>query len=698
MPQIIPRYEQRTNATGPTQLAPIDERVASGAGFLALGQAVGNVAQNAVVVREFQQRQAEEKAAVWATDQAMAYRSKWVDQFAQMQQDAPEDGTGFQKSVLEQFDQGAEDMLKEAPTADSRNWLRDQLSRQRLALQEEGSAFELQRGTEFKLNGLARSVDAARISARARPQDFDSLAAEMTATIGASGLSAKAQAGAREKTAEALGSAAVEGMIGRNPYQALKDLNSEKPTSRAVRVLNFDQREQLRRQAQTEINRREAEAQHAQVEAKQALGERVRDATTAYRLGLDFDKPPSRADFVVALGKDEGNQSYENFAKEQQLGSDLQSLAMMAPADQAKVLKDRAPKGTAGVAETAERYRILLAQTQQLNKMREDDPAAYAARYNDNVKSALAQASSSPQAAQAYATSTIAEQKRLGVSQPRILPDEVADGIVQSFYTQGGEQLAGLIAGEQAKWGTHWPQVYGELAAKKMPSAALAIGRGMAPGAATRLAGLATVKMEEMQKGVAIPPKDVTEKLEEQMGDFQRTLDGVVGGESTFAGIYDAAERLTYSYLRSGKSLGDATQQAYREVIGDHYDFDEVHGMTYRVPVQEATDGVYRGAQAALEDVSAADLGTPVVLPQSSEFNARDDYARAIQSRGYWVTDAEGERGLALFVDGSPVLRKDGSVYMMTWDQLRARADESAAAKRRQAAKKAEMSQIPGLR
>lgn len=541
---------------------------------------------------------------------------------------------------------------------------------------------------------------------------------------------------------------------GANYFEAVRDQVGADDATRIENALTVERR------------RAEAEARQMQSELRQALGERVRDATAAYRLGLEFDSPPARAEFVAALGPKQGTKAFESFQREQQLGADLSQLAIMPPAEQTALLSRRAPGQTMthdgypaiqnadgttstelaitveaedlndgrptnipsiwqgvkqtpkkaielalasgrsfeafesieqasaaaaahsdelgrriageGTAETAERYRVLAGQVEQLRRQREADPAAYAARYSPRVAAAFDGAQTSAQGAQAYATATLAEQQRLGVQRPRILPDAQASSIAQAFYASaGGEDLVQLIQDEQAKWGSHWPRVFGELAAKKIPPAALAIGRGMEPGAAVRLAGVAALPMEELQKGVSTPPADIREAIVPLMTNFQQSLDGVIGGENTFAGMYDAVQRLTYSYARQGISAVDAAGQAYNEVLGDHYGFREVNGRTFRVPIEEDSGDIERGAALALERIAPVDLQPPLATSTSSAETALSDLIRAIAKRGYWVTSADGENGLALFIDGAPVLRNDGSVYSLTWDQLRTeRADE----------------------
>lgn len=416
----------------------------------------------------------------------------------------------------------------------------------------------------------------------------------------------------------------------------------------------------------------ENEAKASMAEARYALSERVQDATAAAMYGLEVPDAPTRAEFVAAWGPEQGNGRYESFTRTLQTGADLRGMALMSPQEQADLLAKRAPAQTEGAADAAQAHRMLASQAEQLNRQRDADPAAYVTKYSPRIAAAWQASLQSPEAARNYATATLAEQERLGVRRPKVLPDQVASAIAQSFHSVNGEGVVDLIATEQQKWGSYWPRVFGELAAKKIPPAALAIGRGMEPGAAVRLATVAALPLDELVKGVEAPPADIRESIVPKMADFQRSLDGVVGGENTFAGMYDAVQRLTYSYLRSGRGLNDSVGQAYNEVVGDHYGFRDVNGHTFRVPAQEDNDDVERGAQMALDAVSSSDLATPLPTSTSSAENAVSDLAQTIRKRGYWVTSADGETGLALFLDGSPVLRADGSVYAMTWEQLRA--------------------------
>lgn len=450
-----------------------------------------------------------------------------------------------------------------------------------------------------------------------------------------------------------------------------------KPEGTPANFLAPDRRANLLKSALDEQrilrDRAEAEAKARQAELRVALGERVRDASAAYRMGLEFDDPPSKTDFMLALGPEKGEKAFAELQKDQDLSVELSAIARLPPAEQRAALDKQAPAGTAGAAEQSERYSIIRQRVDAMNRSKVADPASYVATYSPSIQrayDAYAESSDDPAAAQQYAQASIAEQSRLGVANPQILPKAQAESIAQSFYMkpEEGEKLAALIQSERDKWGRYWPKVAGQLMQAKMPSAAIAIARGMDPGSATRLAGVSSVPMAEMKKGVDKPPTEITTELESNMSDFRKSLDGVVGAENTFSAMYDAAERLSYLYLRQGKGTKEATQQAYDEVLGNHYSFGEINSRKFRVPADQDLEAIEDGARAAFGGTS--NLKAPIALGSSSSEEASSDLQRVIAKRGYWVTSANGERGLALFLDGAPVLRSDGSVYELTWDEL----------------------------
>lgn len=532
--------------------------------------------------------------------------------------------------------------------------------------------------------GLASMLDSSRTTALEATDEATRASVIRNIQDGLAGAVQKGYISEQERVSQAQSwsTGYAEGFIDIQPLEKQIEV-LQKPEGTPAKLLTPDRRANLLKSALNEQrilkDRAEAEAKAKQAEYRQELGERVRDASAAYRMGLQFDDPPSKSEFMLALGPEKGEKAFAELQKDQDLSVELSALARLSPDEQQQALNTMAPSGTSGAAEQAERYNIIRSRAEALNRSLAADPAAYVATYSPGIQKSYGAYSENPEdpaAAQRYAQAAIAEQSRLGVANPQILPKEQASAIAQSFYTkpEEGEKLAALIQQERDKWGRYWPKVAGQLMQAKMPSAAIAIARGMDPGAATRLASVSAVPIAEMKKGVDKPPADVTGELTSNMSDFRKTLDGVVGAENTFSAMYDAAERLSYVYLRQGKSTEEATKQAYDEVLGAHYEFGQVNNRKFRVPVGQDMDAIESGATAALSKVRG--LKPPIAVGSSSAEAAASDLSRVIAKRGYWVTSANGERGLALFLDGAPVLRGDGSVYELTWDQLATAAEE----------------------
>jgi len=679
MPRIEPYQQQTSTSSAGLGPGPVNQPSRQGALISAAGEQLEGIQNDQLQIRQFEKQKAEERAAVQAHESVMATRSRWVEELPKRQKAASETAEGFSVEILKDFDADAAERVKGMPTEQSRQWLKGRLAETRLALQQDASGFEARRGAEYKVNGLIRAADAGKTSVEFRPDTFPTLAAEHRTAIEASGLNAEAKRKLTEEGIQQLASAAVQGMIRDNPYTALKELNNEKTKTLSVKALDFEQRQALRRGAEAEINRIEAEQRSRNVELRAALGDQLQDIAAAAQAGIPVDAVPSKAILKVAFGDYEGEQKYQAAQAMAGLSSTISGLHQLPTDELVKEVAKSRPKQVEGAAEQGQIYNIVRASAERILTAREDDPASYVATTNPSVKQAqvaMVSAPNDPDAAQAYARATLAEQARLGIIAPEVLPKAHVSAIASQFFKQtekgeSGEKFALSIRAEQERWGRYWPQVFGQLQAEKVPGAVLAIGRGMAPGPSTRLASVATVPMAELKNGIKVMPSDVTAKIEGQIQPFVQSLDGVVGAEHTRAGMYEAIERLTYSYLAQGKSVGDASEQAYQEVLGANYAFHDFNSRTFRVPVENEFDDVEFGAETALEQASAANLRAPYHTEFSSEEDAKSDLSRAIQTRGYWVTSADNERGLALFVDGAPVLKADGSVYEVSWAELR---------------------------
>ncbi|MEX5343096.1 hypothetical protein [Pseudomonas sp. I2] len=339
--------------------------------------------------------------------------------------------------------------------------------------------------------------------------------------------------------------------------------------------------------------------------------------------------------------------------------------------DQAKQYVDGATTVGAGFKEDAQLYRHLVTVGSALMKQQQEDPAGYVAKYSAPVREAFAaaQQAGTPEAFQAYADATLAEQQRLGVQSPKLLPDAAADQIAAGFNAQvaGGENAATLIEQQQAQWGKNFPLIAQQLG-KKLPPEAQVIATSLPKDLAERMASVANLSEADLKKGLDKGvASSVTEAVQSAMGPFAQSLQGQAGGINTFNTMFEAANKAALSYVRQGMDPQKAAQRVVDGMVNDKYDFFD----TYRVPKELNTAAIKRGADSALESIGAADLmALPGLIGVTDETNL-EQLREAVVSGGQWVPTND-ESGLSLTLNGYRVLGRDGRPITRTWDELTA--------------------------
>lgn len=471
----------------------------------------------------------------------------------------------------------------------------------------------------------------------------------------------------------------LTGVIGR---QAEQDPNGAKKYLEASREgMTADDQLRVGNAIQQEERRREAEARQRAVEARQMqainrmeLSGRVQDATAAYTQGLDFKNPPSRADFNAAYG-DKAAQEYDSFQKIQQVAPAVRELATATP-EEAKQLLEKFQPGKGGVAgegfkEDAQIFQHLSTVGSTLMRQRQEDPATYVNKYSPIVQNAFAQAQQegTPEAYQKYATATMAEQRRLGVQQPKILPESAAEQLAVSFnqkIAEGGtDNAAQMIEAWQGTWGKNFPAVIQQLGTK-LPAEAQVIATGLPKDIAERMASVAPIKDSDLKKPLEKGQADeVQQSVSSAMVPFAQSLQGQSGGISTYNTMYKAAERTAISYVLQGMSPKDAGQKVVNGMLNDKYEFFG----SYRVPKAIDAQTVKSGADMELQGIKAEDLAPLPGLRGSAPEDNLKQLHDAVVSGGQWVTNND-ETGLNLTVNGYRVLGKDGKPIVRTWGQL----------------------------
>lgn len=673
MPRI-PTYNQQTTpqAALGANLDTGGQSVARGLGSLAQG--VQRLTQ-AGAAREEVLRRKDEADAVSAINLDLAKGEvQWDDWLASTMESRADSPSGVTGEAATEFDKWAGELRSKANTPRSRQMAELGIVQMRGRLLRKSMEWEASRGVEIRAGKYAESVDFQQKVVRADAGQYDRILETSAAALNDASLPAAARDKAWLATKQNLSTAAVEGMIQRNPYQALKDLNAEpgKSKARAINDLTFDDLERARAAAQAEIDRREAKARAAAAEARQGLSDAEADAFAAKATGIPAQLP-SRAAYMAAYGVEEGAKRYG--LKSQLFGAfDVVSSAiLLPPAEGAAKVAAYRPTQQAGAADQSQIAQAAASMYAEQRRAFEADPAGTLVARDPELASAF-EAAASPGATteqvQNYVRRVVSVQQAAGIASRRILPKNVADqySAALAFDPKKPQQRTQTLQALQAQWGKAFPAILAQIAPKMDGTARVLVG--MKPENGARLdAALASGK-EMLSK--SLPKTDKTQiddQIRANLQPFAATIADATNFEQIYGEHFEAAQTLAYSLAARGESPKRAAQFAADAVVNDQY----TYSGTIRVPASQPADAVLAGADAA----RLAAVGDQKLAIRSSTWSddatAQAELKAAIGRGGYWVTNEEGS-GLVLMVPtnrgATAVYKADGARVEYTWPEL----------------------------
>lgn len=599
---------------------------------------------------------------------------------------------GISQNVLGQFDQ-QQQAIHDSLTNDQQKTMFKQAAAQRRAsLEQQLSGFEFKQQQAYKddvdKSSIQLSLDSAALSyndPQAIAQNRLKGAAVIETRAERLGWSPEEKEAQLQQYNSSLSHSVIQRMVIDSPqkakglYEEFKGSMTADDQIRATATID-----QAFKRQEAEARQRQAEARQQQMMNRMELQSRTQDAQAAYLQGLDFVNPPNLADFKAAWG-DKAAEQYASFKKVQDVAPAIREFATASPEERQQLLAKFQPAadGTAqaGFAEDNQLYRHLVTVGSGLLKQQQQDPGAYVMQYAPKVREAYvrAQQEGTPEAHQAYVDATRAEQQRLGVQNPQVLPKAEAEQLATQFNQQiaagGTENAATLIEGMQAQWGKNFGAVIQQVG-NKLPPEAQVIATGLPKDLAEHVAAIAPISSKELVAGLEKGQADeIQQAVAGEMTDFAASLQHQAGGISTYNTLYQTAVRAATGYVRQGVSPKEAAQKVAAGIVNDKYDF----AGTYRIPKELDTSAVRHGAQAALETIKGADLlPLPGLRGVTPEDNASQMEA-AVRSNGEWVTNND-ESGLMLTVNGYALRGKDGKPVMKSWQELTAEGIDRRAA------------------
>lgn len=278
---------------------------------------------------------------------------------------------------------------------------------------------------------------------------------------------------------------------------------------------------------------------------------------------------------------------------------------------------------------------------------------------------------------------SLAEQKALGVPDPKLLPNDLSKSIVNDLTeSKTGQEIVGKFASYRELFGAYWPQVYGELVDQKLPASYQIFGfvDGRDPGQMNAVAQILNVKQEELDKNLGSAGAGVTkgllQPLEDDMAPFMQAFEfGNVtpATRAQSAGMMQALKMIALNqYRQNGGDAAGAKEYAKR-IILDHLDVigdSNVHAL---VPKELGlTPAEVSAAASQIQTRKDIESFDPIAIkgniPGGNDKFWRERTISTAANFGVWTTNEKGD-GLVLMVplgDGSSYVRllnKQGKAY-----------------------------------
>jgi hypothetical protein len=648
-----------------------------------LGRTLQGAAQDMYQVQQREIAEANQTALLGADNQLGAWQNKALfDPEAGAFTKKGSGALNITQTTLDQFDKQSQTVLESLSNAEQKRMFQQSALQRREGLQAKLGQFEFGQQQQYKddvdKSSIQLSMDSAALNYN-DPQAVEQNRLKMNAVYEQRaermGWSPEEREAELQKANSSLSHSVIQRMLVDSPQKAKGLFEQYKGSMTADDQIRATSGiDQAFKRQEAEARQRLVEQRQLQAIARVELQSRTQDAQAAYLQGLDFDAPPNLADFKRAYG-DKASEQFEQFKKVQDVAPAIREFATATPEERQTLLAKFQPAadGVAGEGfkEDSQLFNHLASVGAGLVKQQQTDPAAYVAKYSPTVRQAYdaAMQAGTPDAYNAYVNATVAEQRRLGVQQVKVLPDASADqlaaSITQKISSGGTENAAQVVEALQGAWGKNFGAVLQQVG-NKLPEEVQVIASGLPKDVAERMAAVAPLKDADLKLGLEKgQAEEITQSVASALQPFAESLQGQSGGISTYNTTFKAANRTAMSYVLQGMSPADAAQKVAKGIVNDKYDF---YG-TYRVPKTVDTKAVSQGASEALEGITVEELapmpGLKGVLPEE---NLRQLH-EAVQSSGQWVNNND-ESGLSLTVNGYRVMGKDGKPITRSWADL----------------------------
>lgn len=445
-------------------------------------------------------------------------------------------------------------------------------------------------------------------------------------------------------------------------------------------ALPLDKQLQLSRAALTAENQREA-VYRAEVKSK------LDNSNAMAANGIVDPTPITQSDFIRAFGAEEGVRQNQIYQDNQVMAKDIAAIKTMPIDEINTLLTVQQPKPGPDYDMQSKRHKLFVDAAVRVERMRKDDPAAYASQSSPSAKSAMdrlnevslnpeSTATERAEATQRYAVETIAEQQRLGIKNPKLLTMPMVESLAGRIMS-GKESAADTVAYLEQTYKEYFPQVMTELMAKnKLPPAMMIIPDLDSPASREIVARVAPIKLDDLKNGIADKNfvRDVNEKVAVEVAKLRTSAGNLTGQSAAQIDAYtDIMTKIALEgYGRSYTTAKDAVNAASEMLIGK-YQF--TNGDTLRLPrdvdARKVRNGLDDRIPELIKGLSDSDI-PPDRTGARTLAERRASWESTVRSRPVWIADNE-TKGASLYAKMQnnqlvPVLQNGKPIYV-TWDQ-----------------------------
>lgn len=430
-------------------------------------------------------------------------------------------------------------------------------------------------------------------------------------------------------------------------------------------------------QALTITNQAQAKVDQQNTQRRILMQQQMQNDSALIENGKPVSNPITREQWLSTAPHDATpeqltilDKQYQEYALLNQLQpvySDINTKSASAGLESVQAIR---PDGSEGdFAFRQQRYQQALQKYQQVMKARESDPGGWLVQNSPDVQAAFAAYQQDPTQGAALAQSIQVEKSRLGIKSKALLPDTLADGILQQIDTSK-EQSVTAIQSIAQQFGPYAQNVMEQVQKKAGPALQVVIATEN-PRAANALWQNRNVKTADLRDAINTASTGAADSADSewasQSKDFAATMAVQPGGVSVWNNFNDQGRRLTYLNIQKGMSPSDAAKQAYDDILGAQY---QMKG-TWRLPARSGLDikDVSQGVDYLTENLKPSDITPLIGDPRISDEVNRQQSIERIKDNGEWITNSD-ESGLMLTLNGLVVNGADGNPITVPFSDL----------------------------